>query len=156
MVPTYALISDPVRNWRGMVESGGRRIKRAIYLDVSSFCFLDQALLDKLSTIRRLAPYLERSLQQSAAHERLTEGASLLASDLTNVGSFRAYVEAYLRDHPGINQGLTLLVRQLDTTDKGLPLELYAFTSDTSLDGHEAVQADIFDHLLTIVPAFGL
>jgi miniconductance mechanosensitive channel len=153
MVPTYALISEPVKNWRGMVESGGRRMKRAIYLDVSSFRFVDPALLEKLSAIRRLAPYLERKLQRNGAPEA---GASVLASDLTNVGSFRAYVEAYLREHPGIHQGLTLLVRQLDTTDKGLPIELYAFTCDTSLDGHEAVQADIFDHLLTVVPEFGL
>jgi len=159
MVPTYALISDPVKNWRGMLESGGRRIKRAIYLDVGSFRFLDEALLDKLSTFRRLAPYLENKSQQIAAHNRqLPDDASLSANGrrLTNVGSFRAYAEAYLREHPGIHQGMSLLVRQLEPTDKGLPIELYAFTSDTTWSAYEGVQADIFDHLLTIVPEFEL
>jgi miniconductance mechanosensitive channel len=158
-VPTYALISDPVKNWRGMVESGGRRIKRAIYLDVSSFRFLDETLLDKLSTFRRLAPYLERKREQITAHNRQVGECSSVPANgrqLTNVGSFRAYAEAYLREHPGIHREMTLLVRQLEPTDKGLPIELYAFTSDTTWAAYEGVQADIFDHLLTIVPQFEL
>ena len=158
-VPTYALINDPVKNWRGMVESGGRRIKRAIYLDVGSFRFLDEALLEKLSTFQRLAPYLERKRAQVAAHNLQLAGDSRVLANgrrLTNVGSFRAYAEAYLREHPGIHQGMTLLVRQLEPTDKGLPIELYAFASDTSFGAYEGLQPDIFDHLLTIVPEFEL
>ena len=158
-VPTYALISDPVRNWRGMLESGGRRIKRAIHLDVGSFRFLDDALLDRLSTFRRLHPYLERKRAEIALFNREhQEDLSVLANGrrLTNVGCFRAYIDAYLREHPGIHQGMPLLVRQLEPTDRGLPIELYAFTSDTAWAAHEGVQADIFDHLLTLVPEFEL
>jgi miniconductance mechanosensitive channel len=158
-VPTYALISDPVKNWRGMIESGGRRIKRAIFLDVNSFRFLDDPLLDRLATFRRLRPYLERKRAEIAAYNREhQEDLSVLANGrrLTNIGCFRAYVEAYLREHTGIHQEMTVLVRQLEPTDKGLPVEIYAFTSDTDLAGHEGVQADIFDHLLTLVPEFEL
>jgi miniconductance mechanosensitive channel len=158
-VPTYALISDPVKNWRGMIESGGRRIKRAIFLDVTSFRFLDDSLLDRLSTFRRLAPYLESRRLEVAAHNReRQEDLRVLANGrrLTNIGCFRAYVNAYLREHSGIHQQMMVLVRQLEATDRGLPLEIYAFTADTSWAAHEGVQADIFDHLLTLVPEFEL
>ena len=158
-VPTYALISDPVKNWRGMEESGGRRIDRAIYLDVESFRFVDDALLGRLLRIRRLQPYLEQKQREIAEwNQSGGEDLSVVANGrrLTNVGCFRAYAEAYLRAHPHIHQEMHLFVRQLAPSDKGLPLEVYAFVTDTRLAAYEAVQADIFDHLLTVVPEFDL
>lgn len=158
-VPTYALISDPVKNWRGMQESGGRRIKRALYLDMASFRFVDDELLEKLLTVRRLRPYLEQKLPEIRAWNAEHGGDQAINVNqrrLTNIGTYRAYVNAYLRSHPGINQDLTLLVRQLQPSDKGLPLEIYTFTSDTRWAEYERIQADIFDHLLTVLPEFGL
>jgi miniconductance mechanosensitive channel len=158
-VPTYALISDPVKNWRGMQESGGRRIKRAIYLDVESFRFVDDELLRRLMRFRRLRPYLEQK-QRDIAEWNGAHGEDLSVvvngRRLTNVGCFRAYADAYLRDHPQVHQGMTLLVRQLQPSDKGLPLEIYAFTADTRWAVYESVQADIFDHLLTVAAQFEL
>lgn len=158
-VPTYALISDPVKNWRGMQESGGRRIKRAIYLDVESFRFVDDALLERLMGIRRLRPYLEQKGQEIAEWNRAhAEDLSVTVNGrrMTNVGCFRAYADAYLRAHPQVHQEMTLLVRQLQPSDKGLPLEIYAFTMDTRWAVYESVQADIFDHLLTVMAQFDL
>lgn len=158
-VPTYALISDPVKNWRGMQESGGRRIKRSIFLDMQSFRFLDDALLAKMMTFQRLRPYLESKLPELEASNRLEcEDQSVLVNGrrLTNIGCFRAYVAAYLRSHKQIHQEMTFLVRQLQPTDKGLPLEVYVFTNDTRWAIYEGIQADIFDHLLTVVPEFDL
>jgi miniconductance mechanosensitive channel len=158
-VPTYALISDPVKNWRGMQESGGRRIKRAIFLDVESFRFLDEPLLERLMRFRRLRPYLEQKQRDIAEWNRThAEDLSVVVNGrrLTNIGCFRAYADAYLRAHPQVHQGMTLLVRQLQPSDKGLPLEIYAFTADTRWDVYESVQADIFDHLLTVVTQFEL
>lgn len=159
-VPTYALISDPVKNWRGMQESGGRRIKRAIYLDMQAFRFVDDALLAKLMTFKRLRPYLEAKLAEiheyNAQHGDLDSSVLVNGRRLTNVGCFRAYVTAYLRAHPQIRQDMTFLVRQLAPTEKGLPLELYVFTSDTRWAVYEGIQADAFDHLLTVLPEFGL
>jgi miniconductance mechanosensitive channel len=158
-VPTYALISDPVKNWRGMQESGGRRIKRAIYLDVESFRFVDDALLQRLMRFRRLSPYLEQKQRDIAEWNRAyaeDTGEVVNGRRLTNIGCFRAYADAYLRAHPQVHQGMTLLVRQLQPSDKGLPLEIYAFTADTNWVVYESVQADIFDHLLTVVAQFEL
>ncbi|MBX3183870.1 MAG: mechanosensitive ion channel [Polyangiaceae bacterium] len=158
-VPTYALISEPVKNWRGMQEAGGRRIKRSIVLDIQSFKFLDEPLTEKLLQIERLRPYLEEKLEEVEAWNQehgLTGKPSFNTRRLTNVGCFRAYADAYLRAHPGINQELTKLVRHLAPTDKGLPLELYIFTSDISWGAYEATQADVFDHLLTIAKEFDL
>lgn len=155
-VPTYALISDPVKNWRGMQESGGRRIKRAIHLDVESFRFVDDILLERLMRFRRLRPYLEQKQRDIAQwNQTHAEDMSVVVNGrrMTNVGCFRAYA---LRAHPQVHQGMTLLVRQLQPTDKGLPLEIYAFTADTRWAEYESVQADIFDHLLTVVPQFEL
>lgn len=158
-IPTYALTADPVKNWRGMQESGGRRIKRSIYLDMESFRFLDDALLQKMLTFRRLRPYLEQKLPELEEYnQREGEDLSVPVNGrrLTNIGCYRAYVNAYVRSHPNIHQELTLLVRHLAPTDKGLPLEVYAFTSDTRWAAYEGIQADIFDHLLAIVPEFDL
>ncbi len=158
-VPTYALISDPVKNWRGMSEIGGRRIKRSISLDMQTFRFVDQELLDKLLTFRRLRGHLQRKLAEIDEHNRNhNEDLKALANGrrLTNVGCFRAYVTEYLKEHPQIRQDMTFLVRQLQPTSTGLPLEIYVFSADTRWAYYEGIQADIFDHLLTVLPEFGL
>jgi miniconductance mechanosensitive channel len=158
-IPTHALTSGPVKNWRSMHESGGRRIQRAIYLDMQSFRFVDETLMDKLLGFSRLRPYLEqkrRELEQYNQREEQDLSVAVNGRRLTNIGCFRAYVGAYLRAHPRIHQDMPILVRQRQPSDKGLPLELYVFSNDTSWTAYEGVQADIFDHLLTIVPEFEL
>lgn len=158
-IPSYALISDPVKNWRAMHESGGRRIKRSIFIDMQSLRFVDDGLLKKMLQFRRLRPYLEQKLPELEEwNHREGEDLSVLVNGrrLTNIGCFRAYVTAYLRSHSQIHQEKTFLVRQLQPTDKGLPLEIYVFTNDTRWAIYEGVQADIFDHLLTVIPEFDL
>ncbi|MFN2115026.1 MAG: mechanosensitive ion channel family protein [Anaerolineae bacterium] len=159
MIPTYALVSESFKNWRGMQESGGRRIRRAINLDVGSINFLTDEMVDEFGRIELIADYIAAERSELAAHNEglETDGAAAVNTRrLTNVGVFRAYIEAYLRQHPQINQDMTLLVRQLPPTEHGLPLEVYAFSSDTESTSYEAVQADIFDHLLAVAPEFGL
>ncbi len=158
-VPTYALIADPVKNWRAMHEAGGRRIKRSIFLDMQSFRFVDEALLAKMMKFQRLRPYLESKLpelEEWNRQERVDANELVNGRRLTNIGCFRAYATAYLRAHKQIHQDMTFLVRQLQPTDKGLPLEIYVFTTDTRWAVYEGIQADIFDHLITVVPEFGL
>lgn len=158
-IPTHALTSEPLKNWRGMRESGGRRIKRAIYLDIASFRFVDAALMSKLLTFGLLRPYLEqklRELDDAVRRDGLDAGPRLDRRRLSNIGCFRAYVTAYLRAHPRLRHDMDFLVRQRQPSDKGLPLELYVFSSDTRLAAYESIQSDIFDHLLTIAPEFEL
>ncbi len=159
-IPTYTLISDSFKNWRGMSESGGRRIKRALNIDLRSVQFADEALLERFKQIKILRPYLEAKLAEIQQHN--TDVSNDLAElingrRLTNIGTFRAYCVAYLRNHPKIHQsGMTLLVRQLPPTDKGLPIELYCFTNDIAWANYEDIQGDIFDHLIAILPEMGL
>lgn len=158
-IPTYALISESFKNWRGMFESGGRRIKRAIHIDMQSVRFADEAMLEHWRKFRLLRTYLADKLAEIEAENRqLGEDLGVLGNGrrLTNLGTFRAYCLAYLRAHPGVNQDMLLLVRQLAPGEHGLPLELYLFTKDVRWVFHEAAQADIFDHLLAILPQFGL
>ena len=158
-VPTRKLISDSFKNWRGMQESGGRRIKRAIHLDQHSTRFLEPDEVARFRRFRLLDAYLDgKSAELTDWNAKLAEqGAEPVnRRRVTNLGTFRAYVEQYLRNHPGVNQGMTLLVRQLQPTDHGLPLEVYCFTSDVAWAAYEGVQSDIFDHLLAILPEFGL
>jgi miniconductance mechanosensitive channel len=158
-IPSYLLISDSFRNWRGMVESGGRRIKRSIYLDMRSVRFLDEELLERFLRIRLLRPYLERKLEEIQQHNRNCElelGDLANGRHLTNIGTFRAYCIAYLQNHGKIHQEMIQLVRQLEPTPQGLPLEIYVFTNDIGWVAYEGIQADIFDHLLAILPHFGL
>ncbi|MDT4852653.1 Miniconductance mechanosensitive channel YbdG [compost metagenome] len=158
-IPTKRFISDPFKNWRGMQESGGRRIKRSLYLDQTSIGFLNQDEISRLQRFKLLGQYL------ASKQSELLSWNSALAEDgqepantrrVTNIGTFRAYVEHYLRQHPGIHQGMTQLVRQLSPTADGLPLELYCFTNSIAWGRYESIQADIFDHLLAILPEFGL
>jgi miniconductance mechanosensitive channel len=158
-IPTHALTSEPLKNWRGMQESGGRLIQRAIYLDMASFCFVDDALMDKLSTFSLLAPYLERKRRELADYNRREgQDMSVLVNGrrLSNIGCLRAYVTEYLRAHSQIDKEMDFFVRQRQPSDKGLPLEVYVFCTDTRLAVFESIQSDIFDHLLTVVPEFGL
>jgi Small-conductance mechanosensitive channel len=158
-IPTKKLISDSFKNWRGMNEAGGRRIKRSLFLDQKSVRFLDDGELAGMERFALLDDYLEDKRSElrewnAALAERGAEAVNMRR--FTNLGTFRVYVQNYLRKHAGIHQGMTLLVRQLQPTDAGLPLEIYCFTSDTRWAYYEAVQSDIFDHLLAILPEFDL
>ena len=158
-IPTYALISDSFKNWRGMFNSGGRRIKRSINVDLRSIQFADEELLERFKNIRILKSYLEEKLSDVQKYNDNVDDLSELINGrrLTNVGTFRAYCIAYLRNHPKIHaEGMTLIVRQLEPTQTGLPIQLYAFTKDTKWANYEDIQADIFDHLLSILPEFKL
>ncbi len=158
-VPTYALISESFKNWRGMSEAGGRRIKRSFFVDTKSICFLTDELLGRMKRIQILAPYLEaRSSEVSSYNSQQNADSSspVNGRHLTNIGTFRAYLTAYLRAHPGIHQGMTLMVRQGAPGATGLPLELYAFTNTTDWVEYERIQADIFDHLFAVLPEFEL
>jgi miniconductance mechanosensitive channel len=158
-IPTKRLISDSFRNWRGMQESGGRRIKRSLYLDQHSVRFLTDAERQHLNRFALLEGYLPaKEAELEAWNARLPDGGreTMNRRRVTNIGTFRAYVERYLRRHPGIHQEMTLMVRQLSPTADGLPLELYCFTNTTAWIAYEGIQSDIFDHLLAILPEFGL
>jgi len=158
-IPTKKFISDSFKNWRGMQESGGRRIKRSIYIDQASIHFLSDAKLGKLHQLKLLGEYLSyKEHEISTWNNNLGEHMQIPANQrrLTNLGTFRAYVEHYLRASPFINQNMTLLVRQLAPTADGLPLELYCFTNTTVWAKYEAIQSDIFDHMLAILHEFDL
>jgi miniconductance mechanosensitive channel len=158
-IPTYALISDAFKNWRGMQESGGRRIKRSIAIDMNSIKFCDEEMLERFRKIQYISEHIERKRKELQEHNRLLKvDDSSLANGrrLTNVGTFRAYIQAYLKNHPAIHQNMTFLVRQLAPSDHGLPIEIYVFSSDTAWVTYEAIQADIFDHLLAVLPEFDL
>jgi len=156
-IPTHKLVEDSFKNWRGMTDSGGRRIKRSLLIDQSSVRFCDDALLKRLRGVERLKPYLDAKEEELAsANAELGDDLLINRRALTNLGTFRAYVEAYLRDNRYIHKGMTFLVRQLAPTPDGLPLEIYVFTNDTDWGRYEAIQADIFDHLLAAIPTFDL
>lgn len=158
-IPTYALISDSFKNWKGMQESGGRRIKRAVNIDINSIRFVDDELLSKLRKVELLKDYLQDKLQEiDKYNQEHAVDTSLLINGrkITNIGTFRAYLIAYLRRHPLINKEMTFLVRQLRPTECGLPIEVYVFSNDKVWANYEAIQADIFDHIFAVVPEFGL
>lgn len=158
-VPIRKLVTDPFKNWRGMQESGGRRIKRALYLDQNSIRFLPPKELERLGAVGLLSDYLENKRGELARwNETLGESAKMPANTrrVTNIGTFRAYVQNYLSKHPGIHRGMTTMVRQLEPGPEGLPLEIYCFTNTVAWAEYEGIQADIFDHLLSILPEFDL
>ncbi len=158
-IPTYSLISDSFKNWRGMKDAGGRRIKRSIYFDVTSIHFADEGELERWAKIAHVREHLEEKRQAIASdNEKLGEQANVLGNGrrLTNMGTFRAYCVSYLKSHPHIHQEMTLLVRQMQPTEHGLPLQIYAFVNDTNWGFYEGVQSDIFDHLLAVAKVFDL
>lgn len=159
VIPSHKLIGSSFKNWRGMSESGGRRIKRAIYIDQTSIRFCDEAMLKKFMTFDLLAPYLESKMAEidiSNSDKNINMQTLVNGRRLTNLGTFRAYVEAYLKNHAMIHQKLTFLVRQLAPCEKGLAIEVYVFTTVTDWVAYEAIQSDIFDHLLAVLTEFEL
>ena len=157
-IPTYNLISDSFKNWRGMAESGGRRIKRSILIQTQSIRFLEDADLTNLQRIERIADFLkERIAEIDAANAGVDKSLAINGRNLTNLGLYRKYIENYLEKHPKINSDLTIMCRQLPTTSYGsTPLEIYAFSSDKVWKNYEHITADIFDHLLAAVSYFDL
>lgn len=150
VIPTYKLMDASFKNWRGMSQAGGRRIKRAIFIDIQSIRFCDQEDLHRLSKFDLLKDYLPTRTwgPNGASPDTLPRS--------TNVGAFMAYIEAYLRSRPDIRKDMTIMVRHLDPGPNGLPLEIYIFSNTTVWEQYEAIQANIFDHLLAVVPDFKL
>ncbi|TDE07056.1 mechanosensitive ion channel family protein [Flavobacterium sandaracinum] len=158
-IPTYAFITDSFKNWRGMSNSGGRRIKRAIYLKVSSFCFCDNQMLEQFKQYTLIRDYiLQKEIEIKKSNSSLIDNESnpVNIKSLTNIGVFRVYAENYLLSNPKINTEMTTMVRQLDPTSQGMPLEIYCFTYEKEWEKHEVIKSDIFDHLLTITSQFQL
>ncbi|PKI02473.1 mechanosensitive ion channel family protein [Glaciecola sp. 33A] len=158
-LPTYALTTDAVKNWRGMMESGGRRIKRSVYIDIHSVRFADAGLLDEWESMKLLNGYLKGKKQELLDDRKLKDIAEtdiLNCRRLTNLGTFRAYLAAYLKSHEFVNQDLICMVRQLPPTEIGIPLEIYCFSKEKDWVIYERIQSDIFDHLLAIMPVFKL
>ncbi|MGE7825041.1 mechanosensitive ion channel family protein [Paenibacillus sp. NPDC093718] len=159
MIPSYALISDSFKNWRGMQVSGGRRIKRSFYVDTSSICFCTREMIEEFQKIHYLTDYVTTRVNEINAYNiehQINTESKVNGRQLTNVGVFREYIHQYLRNHPKIHKDMTLIVRQLAPGDNGLPLEIYAFSNDTNWGVYESIQADIFDHIFAVAPTFGL
>ncbi|ASV30270.1 mechanosensitive ion channel family protein [Maribacter cobaltidurans] len=158
-IPTYALISDSFKNWRGMQESGGRRIKRALIISQKSIRFLSDKDVETLKKIQLIQPYLADRNEKIRAfniENGRNKELSINGRNLTNIGVFRKYITDYLENHSAVNKGMTLMVRQLAPTPQGIPLEIYAFSADKRWENYEYVMADIFDHLLAALPFFDL
>ena len=158
-VPIYSLVSSSFKNWRGMSESGGRRIKRHINIDMNSIRFCDEKLIERLTGIDILRDYIsgrQREIDDDNNSRQINTDMLINGRRMTNIGVFRAYIAAYLRNNPMISNDMTFLVRQLQPTDRGLPLEIYVFSSDKVWANYENIQADIFDHLLAAIGIFDL
>jgi miniconductance mechanosensitive channel len=158
-VPTYALMQESFQNWTGMTESGGRRIKRSIRIDMKSIRFLDEELKKKLYRIQILRPYMdakEAEINKYNAENGIDDSCLVNGRRMTNIGTFRAYAQAYLSNHPMVNTDMTFMVRHLPPDEKGLPLEVYVFSKRKEWVIYESVQSDIFDHLLAVVKDFDL
>ncbi|MBC8208847.1 MAG: mechanosensitive ion channel [Desulfobulbaceae bacterium] len=158
-IPTYALVSNAFKNWRGMSESGGRRIKRDISIDMNSVHFCSLELMEKLSKFSLLKEYLQEKQEEIDCYNRENNLENSMVPNgrrQTNIGVFRAYVKRYLLHHPKINTDMTFLVRHLPPTSRGLPMEIYVFSNDKVWANYEDIQADIFDHVLAVLPEFGL
>ena len=158
-IPTYKLVSDSFINWRGMSESGGRRIKRSILIKVSSIKFLDDEQLTKLKQIERISSFIikrKEEIEKENKDKGVNKKLLLNGRNMTNIGLYRRYALAYLKDHPQISQDLTVMVRQLAPSPEGVPLEIYVFVKDKVWVNYEKIMSDIFDHLLAAIPTFDL
>ena len=158
-IPTYALISDSFKNWRGMTNSDGRRIKRAIYIKQSGVKYLTEQDVEDLKGIQLLSAYLETRQQDINTYNQsnqINKDLLLNGRNLTNLGVFRKYIDAYLKHHSAINKDMMIMARQLAPTTQGIPMEIYAFSSDKRWENYEYIMSDIFDHLLAALPYFDL
>jgi miniconductance mechanosensitive channel len=158
-IPTYALVSDSFKNWRGMRESGGRRIKRAIKIDIHSIKFLSEEDIKRLEKANLLAPYLQEKKNEIKNYNESNKfdlSVAMNGRRLTNIGTLRAYILTYLKNHPNINKDMTIMVRQLAPDEYGIPLEIYCFTSTTVWADYENIQSDIFDHIYSILQEFDI
>lgn len=158
-VPTYALVSESFGNWRGMEESGGRRMKRHINIDMRSVKFCTPEMLERFKKIRFLNDYVEQRLKEIEKFNKdnkIDDSIVVNGRRMTNLGTFRKYLELYLKNHPMVHTGLTLLVRHLQPTETGIPIEIYAFSKDQAWANYESIQADIFDHILAVMHNFEL
>jgi miniconductance mechanosensitive channel len=158
-IPAYSLFTDSFKNWRGMEESGGRRIKRSINLDVNSIKFCTEEMLEKYKQFQYIVDYVQNKeieIKKYNTEKKVNTRVMVNGRRQTNIGIFRAYLKAYLLNHPDVNPNLTMLVRQLQPTEYGLPMEIYVFSAKQAWADYEAVQADIFDHIFAIIPEFDL
>lgn len=159
-IPAYALVSDSFRNWRGMQDSGGRRIKRSLSIDMTTVRICDDEMIERFKKFAFIESYIAEKVdevkQWNEEHGVADSEFTINGRRLTNLGTFRAYVVEYLKQHPMIHQEMTFLVRHLPPDEKGIPIEIYVFSKDQAWANYEAIQADIFDHLIAVVPEFGL
>lgn len=158
-IPTQAMIAESFKNWRHMYEVGGRRIKRRVYIDMTSVRFCTEEMLARYQKIQYIRQYLEdktREIQAYNARHNIDLTSLANGRRLTNLGTFRAYLNAYLNHHPKLHAGLIRMTRHLEPGEHGLPIEIYAFTNTTNWIEYESIQADIFDHILAVVPEFDL
>lgn len=158
-IPAYALVSDSFKNWRGMTEEGGRRIKRAIYIDLNSISFCTAEMIEKYKKINHIRDYVVNKIKELENYNKsisLEENLRINGRHMTNIGTFRAYIQHYINNHPRLHKDMIKMVRQLPPDDTGLPIEIYAFTDTTDWIEYESIQADIFDHILSVAEEFGL
>ena len=158
-IPTYAFISDSFTNWRGMSNSNGRRIKRAISVKIDTIRFCDETMLEQFQKIELISDYLVQRKEEIKTYnaKRKVDASTLVnGRNMTNIGVFKAYIEEYLKANPNINKEMMIMVRQLPPSEKGLPLEIYAFSKDKSWKAYENIISDIFDHVLSVAPYFDL
>ncbi len=158
-IPTHALISESFKNWKGMREAGGRRIKRSVFIDMTSVKFCDDEMLKRFKRIQFLSDYIDERSEEIELYNKehnINTNSIVNGRRMTNIGCFRVYLLNYLKNHPKINKGMTIMVRQLQPTDKGIPIEIYAFTNVTGWADYEGIQSDIFDHIMAIVREFEL
>ncbi len=158
-IPTYSLVSESFTNWKGMEEAGGRRIKRSVYIDMSSIKFCSVDMLNKFEKFELIKGYVqlkEKEIREYNKRKNVADEDLISGRRQTNVGVFRKYLEVYLRQHPMVRQDMTFLVRHLQPNEKGLPIEIYVFSKDIVWANYESIQADIFDHVFAIIPEFEL
>lgn len=158
-IPTYSMVTESFKNWRNMQDAGGRRIKRSVNIDITSIRFCNKEMLERYKKIQYIQEYLENKTSDILKHNQMhnIDNSSIVnGRHLTNIGTFRAYIDAYLQNHPEVHKGMTKLVRQLDSSEHGLPIEIYVFAGTTDWNDYENIQADIFDHIFAIIPEFDL